>query len=84
MSDEKSSGLNWVRILQIVGLVLFLWAAITLISGLAFAGIDPDPEFGRAYPFEDTGITGYGTYAWVGGAIGLVLMAITYFLGKNE
>ncbi|MCK4789035.1 MAG: hypothetical protein KAV87_35165 [Desulfobacteraceae bacterium] len=84
MSDEKSSGLNWVRIVQIVGLVLFLWAAITLISGLAFADVDPDPGFGRSFPFEDTGITGYGTYAWLGGAIGLVLMAITYYLDKKE
>ena len=82
MSDDRSTGLNWVRILQIIGLVLFLWAAVTLISGLVFAEVDP--EIGRAYRFADTGIAGYGTYAWVGGAIGLVLMAVTYFLGKNE
>lgn len=77
--------MSWVRILQIVGVVLVLWAVVTLISGLMFAEVDPDdPEFGRAYPFEDTGITGYGTIAWVGGAIGVVLVVVTYFLGKTS
>ena len=75
--------MSWVRILQIVGVVLVLWAAVTLISGLMFAEVDPDdPEFGRAYPFEDTGIPGYGTIAWVGGAVGVVLVIVTYFLGR--
>jgi hypothetical protein len=77
--------MSWVRILQIVGVVLVLWAAVTLISGLVFAEVDPDdPEFGRAYPFEDTGIPGYGTIAWVGGAIGVALVVVTYFLGKTS
>jgi hypothetical protein len=77
--------MSWVRILQIVGAVLVLWAVVTLVSGLMFAEVDPeDPEFGRAYPFEDTGIPGYGTIAWVGGAIGVVLVVVTYFLGKTS
>jgi hypothetical protein len=81
MSEQKL----WVRIVQIVGVVLILWAAVTLISGLAFAEVDPeDPEFGRAYPFEDTGIAGYGTIAWVGGIVGIVLVVVTYLLGKKN
>jgi hypothetical protein len=76
--------MSWVRIMQIVGVVLILWAAVTLISGLVFAEVDPDPEFGRAYPFEDTGIPGYGTMAWAGGGIGVVLVLVAYFLGRKE
>jgi len=34
--------------------------------------------------FEDTGIPGYGTVAWVGGAIGLVLVIVASFLGKTS
>ena len=84
MSEERSPRLGWVRIVQIIGVVLLLWAAITLISGLAFAETDPDPEFGRAYAFEDTGVAGYGTIAWIGGAVGVVLIVVTYFLGKSD
>lgn len=84
MSEDRSPGLDWVRIVQIIGVVLLLWAAITLISGLLFAEVDPDPEFGRAYRFEDVGVAGYGTIAWVGGAIGLVLVVVASFLGKGE
>jgi len=85
MSEQKSSGQTWVRVLQIVGAVLLLWAVITLISGLVFAQVDPnDPDFGRAYRFADTGIPGYGTIAWVGGGIGLALVIVTSLLGKSK
>lgn len=73
----------WVRILQILGAVLVLWAAITLISGLVLADVGPDIE-GRTYPFEDTGVPGYGTIAWIGGAIGVVLLIIQYFLARSR
>jgi uncharacterized membrane protein YvbJ len=32
--------------------------------------------------FEDTGIPGYGIIAWVGGAIGVVIVVVASFLGK--
>jgi membrane associated rhomboid family serine protease len=85
MSDEKSSRNTWVLVLQFIAVVLILWAVVTLISGLQFAEIFPDdPDMGRAYAFEDTGIANYGTYAWIGGIIGAVVLAVTYFLGKNK
>jgi len=68
-----------VRVVQIVGVLLFLWAAVTLVSGLLLADVGIE---GRMGFFEDTGIPGYGTIAWVGGAIGVVLVAVASFLGK--
>ena len=85
MSDEKSST-NWgILILQFIGVILIIWAIVTLISGLAFAEVFPDdPDMGRAYPFEDTGITNYGTYAIVGGIVGVVILVATYFFLKRR
>ncbi|HEC35448.1 MAG TPA: hypothetical protein ENI39_02815 [Anaerolineae bacterium] len=88
MSNEKSSKRTWIRILQIVGLVLVLWAAITLISGFLLVDVGPDVE-GRTYRFEDAEIfgypiPGYGTIAWIGGVIGVVLLIAQYFLGKSS
>jgi len=82
MSDDRSPGLDWVRIVQIIGVVLLLWAAITLISGLLFAQVDA--EIGREYRFADVGVAGYQTIAWVGGAVGLVVVLVTAFLGKDK
>jgi hypothetical protein len=65
--------------------VLILWSVVTLISGLQFAEVFPDdPDMGRAFAFEDTGIANYGTYAWTGGIVGVVLIAVTYYLGKKK
>ena len=82
MSENGSSRQTWIRILRIIGAVLLVWAAITLISGLMLADVGPEIE-GRTEYFEDTGIAGYGNLAWVGGAIGLVLLVATYFLDRN-
>jgi hypothetical protein len=68
---------------QIIGAVLLVWAAITLISGLLLADVGPDIE-GRTERFEDTGIAGYGNLAWIGGGIGLVLVLVTVYLQRNE
>ena len=85
MSEDKSSKLGWVQILQFIAVILVIWSAVTLISGLQFAEIFPDdPDMGRAYPFEDTGISNYGTFAWLGGAVGVVLFVITLFVGKKN
>ena len=85
MSDAKSSTKGWVLVLQFIAVILIIWAGVTLISGLQFAEVFPDdPDMGRAYAFEDTGIANYGTYAWVGGVVGVVLLVITLFLGKKE
>ena len=85
MSDEKSSTKVWVLVLQFIAVILIIWAVVTLISGLQFAEIFPDdPDMGRAYPFEDTGIAGYGTYATVGGIVGVILLVVTFFLGKKK
>jgi hypothetical protein len=85
MSDDKSFKLGWVQILQFIAVILIIWAAVTLISGLQFAEVFPDdPDMGRAYPFEDTGIANYGTFAWVGGVVGVVLFVITLFVGKKD
>lgn len=85
MSDEKSSRKTWVLVLQFIAVVLILWSVVTLISGLQFAEVFPDdPDMGRAFAFEDTGIANYGTYAWTGGIVGVVLIAVTYYLGKKK
>lgn len=81
MSEGRSSGIDWIRVVQIIGVVLLLWAAITLVSGLLFAQVDP--EIGREYRFADVPVAGYETMAWAGGAIGLVLVVVTYFLSKK-
>ena len=85
MSDEKSSP-NWVIIiLQLIGVLLIVWSLVTLISGLGFAETFPDdPDMGRAYPFEDTGIANYGTYAIIGGIVGVVILVGTYFYSKRD
>lgn len=88
MSNEKSSERTWVRIVQIIGVVLILWAAITLISGLFLVDVGPEVE-GRTYRFEDAEIFGYqipvyGAIAWIGGAIGVVLLIVQYFLGTSD
>jgi hypothetical protein len=77
--EERAVRPVWVRVVQIVGVLLFLWAAVTLVSGLLLADVGIE---GRMGFFEDTGIPGYGTIAWVGGAIGVVLVAVASFLGK--
>ena len=79
--EERAVRPVWVRVVQIVGVLLFLWAAVTLISGLLLADVGIE---GRMVFFEDTGIPGYGTIAWVGGAIGLVLAIAASFLGKTN
>ena len=86
MSDEKSTKKKtWIMVVQIIAVILVLWAVVTLISGLQFAEVFPDdPEMGRAYAFEDTGIANYGALAWGGGIVGAVLLVVTYFLGKKE
>ena len=85
MLDEKSSRKTWVLVLQFIAVVLILWSVVTLISGLQFAEVFPDdPDMGRAFAFEDTGIANYGTYAWTGGIVGVVLIAVTYYLGKKK
>jgi len=86
MSDEKSTNKKtWIMVLQIIAVILVLWAVVTLISGTQFAEVFPDdPEMGRAYAFDDTGIANYGTLAWGGGIVGAVLLVVTYFLGKKD
>ena len=86
MSDEKSTKQKtWIMVVQIIAVILILWAAVTLISGTQFAEVFPDdPEMGRAYAFEDTGIVNYGSLAWGGGIVGAVLLVVTYFLGNKE
>jgi len=83
MSDEKSSP-NWgVIVVQLIGVVLIVWSVVTLISGLGFADVGAEIE-GRTFAFEDTGISGYGTYAVLGGILGVVLLVIAYFISKRD
>lgn len=85
MSNGMSSQKKWMVVVQIIAVILVIWAAVTLISGLQFAEVFPDdPDMGRAYPFEDTGIANYGVYAWIGGAVGVILLVVTFFLGKDQ
>ena len=79
--EEKAARPVWIQVVQIVGVLLILWAAVTLISGLLLADVGPDIE-GRSMFFEDTGIPGYGIIAWVGGAIGVVIVVVASLLGK--
>jgi hypothetical protein len=79
--EEKAARPVWVQVVQIVGVLLILWAAVTLISGLLLADVGPDIE-GRTMFFEDTGIPGYGIIAWVGGALGIVIVVVASLLGK--
>jgi len=71
----------WARVVQIVGVLLFLWAAVTLISGLLLAEVGVE---GRMAVFGDVGIPGYGIIAWVGGAVGILLWVAAAYLGKPE
>lgn len=76
----------WIRVIKIVGLVLVIWAAITLISGLFLAEVGVE---GRAYRFEDATIFGqevdnYQTVAWVGGGIGVLLLVVQYVLTSSS
>ena len=85
MSNGMSSQKKWVFVLQIIAVILVIWAVVTLISGLQFAEVFPDdPDMGRAYPFEDTGIANYGVYAWIGGGVGVLLLIVSYYLGKEQ
>ena len=85
MSDEKSPPKLWIVVLQFIAVILIIWAVVTLISGLQFAEIFPDdPEMGRAFPFEDTGIANYGVFAAVGGVVGVILLVVTIVLNRKK
>lgn len=75
-----------VRWLRIIGLILVIWAAITLISGLFLADVGVE---GRTERFEDATIFGqevdnYQTIAWVGGGIGVILLIVQYLLARSS
>ena len=77
--EERAVRPVWVQVVQVVGVLLILWAAVTLISGLLLADVGIE---GRMEFFEDTGIPGYGAMAWIGGAIGIVAVVVASFLGR--
>jgi hypothetical protein len=79
--EERVARPVWAQVVQVVGVLLVLWAAVTLISGLLLADVGIE---GRMEFFEDTGIPGYGAIAWVGGAVGLILAIGASFLGKSS
>jgi hypothetical protein len=81
LPEERAARPVWVQVVQIVGVLLILWAAVTLVSGLLLADVGPDIE-GRTMFFEDTGIPGYGIIAWIGGGIGVVIVVVASLLGK--
>lgn len=87
MANEESKR-TWIRVMQIVGLVLVLWSVITLISGLFLVDVGPEIE-GRTYRWEDATIFGvqieaYDIIAYAGGVIGVILLIVQYFMGRSK